>query len=92
MPPHVVASMLLNLAAANEIGLDAEDVRGVLAAVAPIVRNGPCRVRNGQDRTRPRGRDQDRGGGSGGGAGLKSEHRGATLESPSPSTRDLGER
>ena len=48
MPPHVVASMLLNLAAANEIGLDAEDVRGVLAAVAPIVRNGPCRVRNGQ--------------------------------------------
>ncbi len=36
------ASYLLNLAAANEIGLDAESVRGVLAAVAPIV--GTARV------------------------------------------------
>ena len=36
------ASYLLNLAAANEIGIDAEDVRGVLAAVAPIV--GTARV------------------------------------------------
>jgi len=31
------ASYALNLAAAGEVGLDAEDVRGVLAAVAPIV-------------------------------------------------------
>jgi 4-carboxymuconolactone decarboxylase len=36
------SSYLLNLAAANEIGLDADDVRGVLAAVAPIV--GTARV------------------------------------------------
>ena len=31
------ASYALNLAAAGEVGLDARDVRGVLAAVAPIV-------------------------------------------------------
>ena len=31
------ASYALNLMAAGEVGLDAEDVRGVLAAVAPIV-------------------------------------------------------
>lgn len=31
------ASYLLNLAAAGEVGLDPEQVRGVLAAVAPIV-------------------------------------------------------
>jgi 4-carboxymuconolactone decarboxylase len=31
------ASYLLNLAAASEVGLDAEQVRGVLAAIAPIV-------------------------------------------------------
>jgi 4-carboxymuconolactone decarboxylase len=36
------ASYALNLAAAGEVGLDAEDVRGVLAAVAPIV--GTSRV------------------------------------------------
>jgi alkylhydroperoxidase/carboxymuconolactone decarboxylase family protein YurZ len=30
-------SYLLNLAAASEVGLDAEQVRGVLAAIAPIV-------------------------------------------------------
>ena len=36
------ASYLLNLAAASEIGIDAEQVRGVLAAVAPIV--GTARV------------------------------------------------
>jgi alkylhydroperoxidase/carboxymuconolactone decarboxylase family protein YurZ len=35
-------SYLLNLDAAGEIGLDAERVRGVLAAVAPIV--GTARV------------------------------------------------
>src|SRR3954453_14097830 len=35
-------SYLLNLDAASEIGIDAEQVRGVLAAVAPIV--GPARV------------------------------------------------
>jgi alkylhydroperoxidase/carboxymuconolactone decarboxylase family protein YurZ len=31
------ASYLLNLGVASEIGLEAEDVRGILAAVAPIV-------------------------------------------------------
>jgi 4-carboxymuconolactone decarboxylase len=36
------ASYALNLAAAGDVGLDAEDVRGVLAAVAPIV--GTTRV------------------------------------------------
>jgi alkylhydroperoxidase/carboxymuconolactone decarboxylase family protein YurZ len=36
------ASYLLNLAAANELELDVEQVRGVLAAVAPIV--GTARV------------------------------------------------
>ena len=35
-------SYLLNLGAANEIGLDPEQVRGVLAAIAPIV--GTARV------------------------------------------------
>ena len=35
-------SYLLNLAAAGDIGVDAEQVRGVLAAVAPIV--GTARV------------------------------------------------
>jgi 4-carboxymuconolactone decarboxylase len=36
------ASYALNLAVADEVGLDAEDVRGVLAAIAPIV--GTSRV------------------------------------------------
>ena len=36
------SSYLLNLAAASDVGLDAESVRGVLAAVAPIV--GTARV------------------------------------------------
>ncbi len=36
------ASYLLNLGAATEVGLDAESVRGVLAAIAPIV--GTARV------------------------------------------------
>ena len=31
------ASYALNLAAAGEVGLDADDVRGVLTAIAPIV-------------------------------------------------------
>ena len=35
-------SYLLNLEAASEIGIDAEQVRGVLAAIAPIV--GTARV------------------------------------------------
>jgi 4-carboxymuconolactone decarboxylase len=35
-------SYALNLAVADEVGLDAEDVRGVLAAIAPIV--GTSRV------------------------------------------------
>jgi 4-carboxymuconolactone decarboxylase len=36
------ASYALNLAVAGEVGLDADDVRGVLTAVAPIV--GTARV------------------------------------------------
>jgi alkylhydroperoxidase/carboxymuconolactone decarboxylase family protein YurZ len=36
------ASYLLNLGVASEIGIDAEQVRGVLAAIAPIV--GTARV------------------------------------------------
>ena len=36
------SSYLLNLGAASELGMDAEQVRGVLAAVAPIV--GTTRV------------------------------------------------
>lgn len=36
------ASYALNLAVAEEVGLDAENVRGVLAAIAPIV--GTSRV------------------------------------------------
>ena len=36
------ASYLLNLGAASELGIDEEQVRGVLAAVAPIV--GTTRV------------------------------------------------
>ena len=36
------SSYALNLAAAAEVGLDAEDVRGVLTAIAPIV--GTSRV------------------------------------------------
>ena len=35
-------SYLLNLGAASEVGLDAEQVRGVLAAIAPIV--GTARI------------------------------------------------
>ena len=35
-------SYLLNLAVANEVGIDAENVRGVLAAIPPIV--GTARV------------------------------------------------
>jgi len=36
------ASYLFNLGAASELGLDAEQVRGVLAAIAPIV--GTARI------------------------------------------------
>lgn len=36
------ASYLMNLGAASDIGIDAEQVRGVLAAIAPIV--GTARV------------------------------------------------
>jgi hypothetical protein len=36
------ASYLLNLGAASELGFDLDDVRGVLAAIAPIV--GTARV------------------------------------------------
>ena len=43
------ASYLMNLGAASELDVDAEQVRGVLAAVAPIVRDGPCGVRDEQE-------------------------------------------
>jgi 4-carboxymuconolactone decarboxylase len=36
------ASYMLNLGAASEIGIDAEQIRGVLAAIAPIV--GTARI------------------------------------------------
>jgi hypothetical protein len=36
------ASYLLNLGAASEIGMDAEQIRGVLTAIAPIV--GTARI------------------------------------------------
>jgi len=36
------ASYMLNIAAAGEVGVDAEQVRGVLAAIAPIV--GTARI------------------------------------------------
>jgi len=36
------ASYMLNLGAASEIGIDAEKIRGVLAAIAPIV--GTARI------------------------------------------------
>ena len=37
-----VVSYLLNLDAASDVGIDAEQIRGVLAAVAPIV--GTARI------------------------------------------------
>lgn len=36
------ASYMLNLGAASEIGIDAEQIRGVLTAIAPIV--GTARI------------------------------------------------
>ena len=39
------ASYLLNLGAAADAGVDAEQVRGVLAAIAPIVGTAASRVR-----------------------------------------------
>ena len=59
-------SYLMNLAIAGEMGVDAEQVRGVLAAVAPIVGTARDRIRDGQDRQRARGRDRGRGNGRGG--------------------------
>ena len=41
-------SYVLNLGAASRVGIDAEQVRGVLAAVAPIV--GTARVASATDR------------------------------------------
>ena len=53
-------SYLMNLGAAGEVGLEPEDVRGVLIAVAPIVGTARVALRDGKHRTRPRGRDRAR--------------------------------
>lgn len=54
------ASYLLNLGAAGEIGVGAEDVQGVLAAVAPIVGtpkvvSAAGKIARARPRPRPRG-------------------------------------
>ena len=51
------ASYLLNLEAAGEVGLDAEQVRGVLAAIAPIV--GTARVASATGKIVERARRRD---------------------------------
>ena len=43
-------SYLMNLGVAAEVDVDAEQVRGVLAAIAPNRRHPAGRVRDGQDR------------------------------------------
>ena len=52
-------SYLLNLGAASEVGVDAEQVRGVLAAIAPIVGTARVASATGQDR-RARSRSRSR--------------------------------
>ena len=63
------ASYMLNLGAASEIGIDAEQIRGVLAAIAPIV--GTARIASATgnivralgvalELAEPRGRDRGR--------------------------------
>ena len=53
-------SYMLNLDAAGEVGIDAEQVRGVLAAIAPIVGTARSRVGDRQHRQGARGRDRGR--------------------------------
>ena len=55
------ASYLLNLGAIADVGIDADQIRGVLAAVAPIVGTARSRLRDGHDRRRARRRDRGRG-------------------------------
>ncbi len=57
------ASYLLNLGAASEIGIEAEEVRGVLLALAPIVGTPAHRQGGGEHRSRARNRDRARGAG-----------------------------
>jgi alkylhydroperoxidase/carboxymuconolactone decarboxylase family protein YurZ len=45
-------SYLMNLGAASQVGIDADQIRGVLAAVAPIVGNRAGRLSDRQDRGR----------------------------------------
>ena len=54
------ASYLLNLGPAADAGVDADQVRGVLTAVAPIVGTARVVVRDGHDRRRARRRDRGR--------------------------------
>jgi alkylhydroperoxidase/carboxymuconolactone decarboxylase family protein YurZ len=55
------ASYLMNLGAAGEVGLDEAEVRGVLAAVAPIVGTATRCLCGDQHRARARGRRRARG-------------------------------
>ena len=50
------ASYLFNIGAASDLDIDADQVRGVLAAVAPIVGSALRRLGARQDRARTRGR------------------------------------
>ena len=59
MPPTI--SYLMNLEAASELDIDAEQIRGVLAAIAPIVGNGARRIGDREDRRGSRGCDRGRG-------------------------------
>ena len=58
------SSYVMNLGAASEVGLEAEDVRGILAAIAPIVGTprvvSARRVRNREHRSRARHRRRAR--------------------------------
>ncbi len=51
-------SYLLNLGAASEVGVDAEQVRGVLAAIAPIV--GTARIASATGKIAERSRSRSR--------------------------------
>ncbi len=74
-------SYLLNLQAAGELDLDAEQVRGVLVAIAD--RNRPCRRRSGEDHRRFRDRYRDRGA-RGGDHRRRSTMSATSVKSPSP--------
>ena len=75
------ASYLLNLGAAGDVGIDEEQVRGVLAAVAPIVGTARVASATGKHRARARLRARGRrarGGGRGRHLGNRSAPRGRT--------------